>query len=398
MNAVSRVSTGCGACTVQVIGKPSDLAAYAEEWQALCEDAEAPNVFFEPWILVPIITRAAQTRRIAIAFVRDGERLVGVFPMERRSRFSGLPVSHLAVFAHDQLFAQTPHVARGRAETAWCGLLGWLERDGSGILDWGYLPADGAVAEGLRKAVRDRGGDTRQLDRYQRAALRRDPEGAEAAVERGASAKSRKRWRRLRRRLEEEGALQVRTLEPSAPAEPWVEAFLTLEAKGWKGIGATALSDQTEGETAFREICAAAHGRRVLHAMSLNLDGTPVAMQVNLFAGEAGFAFKVAYDEEFARFSPGILLELEAVHSFHARPGFQWVDSCTGASRAAVERLWPERIALERVMLTGGRGPGLGKLRALSALRRAARILRRVVSRNDKIGSTPREEGAGRDG
>jgi len=38
--------------------------------------------------------------------------------------------------------------------------------------------------------------------------------------------------------------------------------------------------------------------------LGLYLDGTPLAMQCNLHSGQKGFAFKVAFDENWSKVSP----------------------------------------------------------------------------------------------
>ena len=40
-------------------------------------------------------------------------------------------------------------------------------------------------------------------------------------------------------------------------------------------------------------------------------------MKCNVSAGDTLFCFKIAYDEELAHYSPGILLEAENVDVFH---------------------------------------------------------------------------------
>ena len=67
------------------------------------------------------------------------------------------------------------------------------------------------------------------------------------------------------------------------------------------------------------------------------------------FAGSAAYAFKTTFDEAFARSSPGMLLELANVRQVDADPAIQWMDSFTEANVLAVERLWPERRAMQTV-------------------------------------------------
>ncbi len=46
-----------------------------------------------------------------------------------------------------------------------------------------------------------------------------------------------------------------------------------------------------------------------LMMLSLTIDGKPIAMKCNLLSGNGAFAWKITYDEDYARFSPGCILE-----------------------------------------------------------------------------------------
>ena len=72
-------------------------------------------------------------------------------------------------------------------------------------------------------------------------------------------------------------------------------------------------------------------------------------MKCNLRAGDAVFCFKIAFDEEFAKFSPGIQLELDNVERFHE--GSAWMDSCATPDHPMINRLWPDRRRIRTVLL-----------------------------------------------
>lgn len=81
--------------------------------------------------------------------------------------------------------------------------------------------------------------------------------------------------------------------------------------------------------------------------------GTTVAMKCNLLAGDAVFCFKIAFDEEWARFSPGVLLEVENVERFHAGEA-TWMDSCADPDNAMINRLWPDRRRISTLLVPCG--------------------------------------------
>ena len=99
-------------------------------------------------------------------------------------------------------------------------------------------------------------------------------------------------------------------------------------------------------------------GRLLL--MALRLDGKAIALKHNLLAGDGSFAFKITFDESFARYSPGVLLELENIERLHRLPGLRWMDSCAAPNRFMINHLWPARRQMQTIFFaTGGVLPSL---------------------------------------
>jgi len=350
--------------TVEAVTDPDRAAALAEPWQALSERALDRNPFFEPWLLLPALGTYGEGDSVVLAVVRDGnapsDDIIGIFPLVRRARLGPLPLPHLAVWNHPQNFLGTPLVSRQAPQRAWAALRTWAAQQGAAPLDMSWLTSDCKTlqAAGTRPVV---------VDRFERTALVPDHAGAEAYRRAASSSGSRKTWRRLRRRLSERGQLELRRLEPTDAPDPWIEAFLEMEAAGWKGREGTALGSSPAGAAFFRGMARAAHERGRLHLIGLFLDDQSVAMQCNILAGDRAFAFKVAYDEAFHPFSPGVLLELDAIDDFHRMPGLTHVDSCTGASHNLMPRLWKETQTVERVLVPVSGALGRITARALGA-------------------------------
>ena len=72
----------------------------------------------------------------------------------------------------------------------------------------------------------------------------------------------------------------------------------------------------------FSRIAREAFARGALSMLALRLDGVPIAMKCNLESGVGAFALKVAFDETYARFSPGVALEVEAIRRLHDDGGW----------------------------------------------------------------------------
>src|SRR6185295_3696806 len=129
--------------------------------------------------------------------------------------------------------------------------------------------------------------------------------------ERAVRAKKRKELRRQRNRLGELGHLESRLLEDPSELPAWCDAFLALEQAGWKGRVGTALAAAPAAERFFREALAGAWDAGRLQFRRLDLDGRPIAMLVNFLCAPGSFSFKTAFDENYAHYSPGVLIQLD---------------------------------------------------------------------------------------
>ena len=87
-----------------------------------------------------------------------------------------------------------------------------------------------------------------------------------------------------------------------------IERFLALEAKGWKGARATALAADSRRGAFAREMLVNFSRAGQLRIHELTLDGAAIAAGVELRAARRSFFWKIAYDETYAAYSPGVLL------------------------------------------------------------------------------------------
>jgi CelD/BcsL family acetyltransferase involved in cellulose biosynthesis len=65
-----------------------------------------------------------------------------------------------------------------------------------------------------------------------------------------------------------------------------------------------------------------------------------------VLGGDTVFHFKIAYDEELARFSPGMQLEVEMVEQFHRDARLRRIDSCVDPDNHVSAQLYPDREVL----------------------------------------------------
>lgn len=315
--------------------EPSRIA----RWQALAARALEPNPWFEPHVVLPL---ARIRSDIVLLAAEAGDRMLACLPLipARRKRFGiSLPIW------------TTPHpmgvalVDPELSETALQAAFRCVSKAG-GTLVLRELQAEGPVTAALMRALAGGWSPRVVPDVGRWPALRRRAQPT--YVRDSLGPKQHHNMGRLRRRLEEHLDAPLRLVERGSDASA-VERFLCLEHSGWKGRLGTALACDPVWADYFRKVCAgfAAEGR--LHVYALEGAGTTVAMKFMVTAGPGLFELRVAYDESFARYSPGTLLEMDAVDAFHAGD-WSWAVSNTNHASSPLFRVWPDRLKTADVL------------------------------------------------
>jgi CelD/BcsL family acetyltransferase involved in cellulose biosynthesis len=312
----------------------------AEEWTALAAQASEPNAFAEHWFVAAALRTLPAGSDIRLIEARRGGRLIGLLPFEIVRGYARLPVLVVQNWCHDQAFLGTPLVAAGEEAAFWEAAIDALNAaDLPANLVHLWRMCEGAPVERALGAP--------AVHRRIRAFLQSDLAPA-TYYEQAVRQKKRKELRRLRNRLADLGKVETRTLDHRAELDAWCDAFLALEKAGWKGKEGTALACVPHGEAFFRHLLAAAWDEGRLQFRRLDVEGRPVAMLVNFLCPPGSFSFKTAFDEGFAHFSPGVLLQIDNLDILD-RPDIAWMDSCAAQDHPMIDSLWTERRAIVRV-------------------------------------------------
>jgi CelD/BcsL family acetyltransferase involved in cellulose biosynthesis len=336
-----------------------------------------PNPFYEPFMLLPAIEMFGERSSLELVFIyavgRERKVLLALLPMERATRYKGLPLAHLRLWKHRHCYLCTPLIRRGQARRCLSGFLDWLRADGIGVaIDWRDVTGDGAFLSALTDLLADTG-RAYVWHEFSRALLTRRGD-VDSLLKETLSRKARHELRRLERRLAERGHLEYRELQNRDDAAQWIEAFLDLESRGWKGRHGSALACRAADRDFFVHWTSEAARRGRLMMLALAVDGRTVAMKCNALAGAASYAFKITYDEDYAHYSPGALLEMENIRRFHARGDLQWMDSCADPDNWMMNRIWPDRRRMASLVMPGGNFAGPLFIRALPLMRRLKRM------------------------
>ena len=356
------------------------LEDYVQAWEDLAASAVEPNPFYEPWMLMPALRAFTTGKNVRVALVldltHDAPVLCGVFPLERKIRYKKLPVAAYGLWQHIYCALCTPLIRAGRERECLNTLLDWLasERD-SALIEFNQVSGDGPVRRLLDDCLSERKAHALISESHTRAMFR-PAESADQYVRSALRRDHRKDLRRKTRRLSERGNLAFEALAPGGDLDRWTGEFLDLEASGWKTRDGGAFACSEVNRNYFVAIAKAAFEKGRLMMLALRLDGKPVAMKCNLLSEPGSFAFKIAFDESYAAYSPGVILELENIRLLHAEQRVKWMDSCAAPDHPMIDRLWPGRRPIHSLLVpTGGMAGGL-VVSALPVLRSLKRKLR----------------------
>ena len=333
--------------TIIVMRERAALAAIVPAWEELAANALEPNPFYEPWILLPALRAAEkESEELRCVLVWQDGRLIGLFPFERRRRFKGLPVTTFTSWRHSAYLLCTPLVRADAALECLRALLRWIASDGdASVLELLYVPAEGP----FRKALDAAASTVIATHQFTRALLIKGA-SAEAYMEAAMSSQLRKQLRRKEKRLGERG-MSVINIGPGEDATAEIERFLELEASGWKGREGGALAASAANLEFGRAVLTEAQRRGRLHMVGMDCDARPIVRRLSLLAGEGSYAFKTAYDESYAEYSPGVLAEALSLREFHRLDALRWMDSYTEPGNMVVNRMWKDRLAIESLAI-----------------------------------------------
>ncbi|HQN54038.1 MAG: hypothetical protein RL702_2048 [Pseudomonadota bacterium] len=342
-------------------------------WDALAQWASEPNPFHESWYLLPALRALDPHGSVAILrFDHDGE-LAGLLPLRRENRYYRWPLPQWSNWAHGNCFLGAPLVAAGLERPFWRALLAWLDGNpGAGLfLHLVQMPLYGPLHAALQAVLAEQGRAAALVLGEERAMLA-SPLSAAEYFEASLSGKKRKELRRQHNRLGELGELTFERSEDDHRLARWIDDFLALEHSGWKGAAGSALASHQATARMFREALSGASARGRLERLTLSLDGEPIAMLANFVTPPGAFSFKTAFDERYARYSPGVLLQRENL-ALLDRAGIEWCDSCASADHPMIDHIWRERRQIGRLSIAIG-----------GALRRAlfGQLVRAELGRN----------------
>jgi len=336
--------------------RPRSLAIYpatagfelVDELDHLCARSVEPNIFFNPRFLAPAMPRL-EDKEIRLAVIRDGAadktrlRLLVPFSVERPPVPFAAPI--MRAWANPFGPLGTPLVDHDDPEGVISDFFSILARPHlklPGVLVLPDVRLDGPFAATLGALAASRNLTLVTTDQFERPFLQSRLEG-EDYLRNALRPHHLREFRRLRRRLAEQGVLEYRVARHPDEIRLGVESFLALEAAGWKGRERTAMAVDRFRAAFAREAVHRLAERDLCRVHELTLDGRVIACLIVFIESGIAYTWKTAYDEAYAAYSPGTLLAMDVTCNHLDDPNILGTDSCAAPDHPVMSRLWSER-------------------------------------------------------
>jgi hypothetical protein len=286
---------------------------------------------------------------VRLAVIRDGDeyrnrlRLLVPFSVERPAIPLGVPVMRTWSSPFGPL--GTPLVDRDDPVGVIEDFFSMLSRPHLKLPKVFVLPdmrLDGPVASLLTSFADSRGLTLVTTGKVERPVLESDADG-EDYLKASLRAHHYREFRRLKRRLADQGKLEHIVARGPDEIRHAIESFLTLEAAGWKGRERTAMAIDRYRAAFAREAVHRLAEQDMCRIHLLTLDGRTIACLVVFVEAGVAHTWKTAYDEALATYSPGTLLMIEVTKQHLDDPNIVMTDSCAVPDHPVMSRLWSER-------------------------------------------------------
>ena len=386
-------SISAGKMSVVAVSDAATLRGHWDDLEDLSRSAAEPNVFYEPWMIVPAVGAYGQGKTFTFVLVYsenpDGGKpiLSGFFPFERRSRYARLPANLLLLWEYRHCGVCTPLIRQGYEKACLNTLIDWAGSGNADIIEWFQVTTDGPVFKTLLACIEERK-LRNQLARRERPIML-PRESSEAFLNEALSSNRKRGLRRWERQLGELGAVEYCELEDK-PIDPWIDTFFEMENTGWKGREGVAAIQDANTQGFIRQALKEAHNRGQLLTLAMNVGGEPAASRFILTSGAGSFGYKITYRQKYSRYSPGSLLEIESIRRVHQHPEIKWLDSCVAPSFAHYLP-WPDKMGIADITFSTGSFKGNLALKLAPKLRAIWKKLqdRKAAAQNNSKPAQP---------
>jgi len=345
LSALSEICLSC-----RIVSKYDDLLSLEQEWAALLKQIPDANLFYSPELLLPAIKLRLIKEPWKIIFVfEEGKTLIGIIPLMQYPARGLWPFRHWGLMQHRHCFLCNPVILR-EFEEVLCRA--FVASNHKTFFNLPYLRTSTFPLSVLET--------TYKIDSFARPVF--DSRASKAGsfgeyLKEILSSNDRKKIRSKEKKLLQLTATSFEKLSTKCSVSElsgWIEDFLSCEASGWKSQEGNALKNNPQDLEYFKNICS-----RLNHSGSLQFsrlrssNNETLAIRCAFRKASHEFVFKIAYNQAYSNYSPGLLLELEVLKDFYAQTeGELTMDSCLSSPNRTFSLLWNQSYLLATSVLS----------------------------------------------
>lgn len=323
------------------------------QWLDLIERAVEPFAYLDPNYVLSAIEGLSKRKLIIRAVYRhDTEKpiLVGLGMFWIIYGDLRLPFPHLYAYKTEHSFLSGLVVDNQDTTTIITQLIDSLAKE------YWYLAgvrfADFPVDDGLGQQLTSlTGSQWFQFWDFQRATYML-PKQADGSWSKDISRKRLKNYRKAKRELEMLGILKWRLLRADEITQSTVDDFLRVEHSGWKGEAGTSILSDSDHVRFFNSLVNRFKKNDRIFFTELRLNDKVVAGTSNLICKGKAFAFKVGWDIEYKKYSPGIVNEIEFLKYADLEKCDFWVIESGATENSFINHYWKGRWLLAEGVLS----------------------------------------------
>jgi hypothetical protein len=261
-----------------------------------------------------------------------------------------------------------PVIDAGRMDAVVGAFLDAIDHDRKlpSVLRLKYLDAESAPCVALRQALELRGNRLLTLGEGERPYASR-------GTGRKESGSTRKKLRQDWNRLSALGTVEIVNDRGPDAVKAAFEVFLAMEAASWKGDQGTALLCEAADAAFARRLVGDLGAGGNASVALLRLDGRPIAAQVLLYCGSMAYTWKTAFEADFKKYSPGVLLIDKVTEQLFATPPIAAIESCSPEG-GFMSQLWAGHRPTVGLLIDVGRRASPAFLLAVAGERAYVRL------------------------
>ena len=372
--------------------KLEDFHFLADEISVLAAKSIESNIFFESEFLQSGIQRI-EDKGVMLACLWEGNSRAQVlrFFTPVVATKSGLPSSRIVrSFTHHFAPLGTPLIHRDNTPEIAENLLRLLGDPELGIpstIAFDQQRLNGPTVQVLMQAANALGLHHNTVLSYQRANLQAldtssiDPQ---TFIRQSLGKKRLKEYARLLRRLGETGEITFDIARTEDSVLDAIEGFLTLEACGWKGRSGTALYSLKQIAAFSRQAVSALSKANHCEIHSMKSGNKIIASLICFKTKGEYFTWKIAFDEDYNSYSPGVQIMLKASEHWLGKKDFVSADSLASANHSMIDHLWRERLEIGTLLIETGKSKA-GQFKkvggALERYENARNLVKSIIAR-----------------